>query len=159
MELELENFSVYKMSTAGETKGQRMAQGYINSNGDGICDYDYDESGVFLGYDLECEAGRVYGMTEYLTWRAPHREEGALNLLSDHAGNTDKSLMGTIGGVFLHHLLVPTIHSSECRWICYSDIRGRGRCNVQGIPMVEHTVSLDPAKTQIQGKILGLVIG
>lgn len=148
------DFSVYKMSTAGETKGQRMAQGYINSNGDGICDYDYDESGVFLGYDLECEDGQIYGMTEYLTWRAPHREEGALNLLSDHAGNTDKSLMGTIGGVsaplaspndpFLVNVAGYAIATSEVG----EDV------TFKGIPMVEHTVSLDPAKTQIQGKIL-----
>ena len=43
--------SVYIMSTAGDNVGQRLAQGYINSDGNGLCDYDYDESGVFLGYD------------------------------------------------------------------------------------------------------------
>ena len=62
---------MYIMSTAGDNVGQRLAQGYINSDGNGLCDYDYDESGVFLGYDLECEAGQIYGMTEHLPWR-PH---------------------------------------------------------------------------------------
>ena len=66
------DWSVYKMSTKGDTMGQRMAQGYVNSDGDGICDYDYGANGNFIGYDLPCEDGQVYGMTEHLTWRAPH---------------------------------------------------------------------------------------
>ena len=149
------DFSVYKMSTAGDSKGQRLAQGYINSDGDGLCDYDYDSSGVFIGYDLPCEEGQVYGMTEHLTWRAPHREDGSLGLLSDHAGNTDTSLMGTIGGVsaplaspndpFLVNVAGYAIATSEVG----DDV------DFKGIPMVEHSVSLDPANTQIQGKILG----
>ena len=149
------DFSAYKMSTAGETKGQRLAQGYINSDGDGLCDYDYDSSGVFIGYDLPCEEGQVYGMTEHLTWRAPHREDGSLGLLSGHAGNTDTSLMGTIGGVsaplaspsdpFLVNVAGYAIATSEVG----------DEVDYKGIPMVEHRVSLDPANTQIQGKILG----
>ena len=90
---------MYKMSTRGETMGQRMAQGYINSDGDGLCDYDYDANGDFIGYDIPCEDGQIYGMTEHLTWRAPHRESGANGLLSAHAGNNDTSLMGTVGSL------------------------------------------------------------
>ena len=40
------DYSVYKMSTRGETIGQRMAQGYINSDGNGLCDYDYDSNEI-----------------------------------------------------------------------------------------------------------------
>ena len=93
------DWSVYKMSTKGDTMGQRMAQGYINSDGDGFCDFDYDANGNFIGYDVVCEENQVYGMTEHLTWRAPHREEGANGLLTAHAGNAETSLMGTAGSL------------------------------------------------------------
>ena len=53
--------------------GQRMAQGYINSVGMGSVT-DYDANGDFIGYDLPCEHGKVYGMTEHLTWRGLHTE-------------------------------------------------------------------------------------
>ena len=149
------DFSVYKMSTAGDTKGQRLAQGYINSDGDGLCDYDYDSDGVFIGYDVACEDGQIYGMTEHLTWRAPHRESSSLGLLSDHAGNTDTSLRGTIGGVS-----APLASPNEpfmlnvAGYAIATSVVGEETV-FNGIPMVEHTVSLDPAQTQIQGKILG----
>ncbi|MFL2972311.1 MAG: hypothetical protein ACJZ4Q_01325 [Candidatus Thalassarchaeaceae archaeon] len=51
------DWSVYKMSTKGDTMGQRMAQGYVNSDGDGFCDFDYGANGNFIGYDLPCEDG------------------------------------------------------------------------------------------------------
>ena len=80
-------------------------------------------------------------MTEHLTWRAPHREDGSLGLLSDHAGNTDTSLMGTIGGVsaplaspndpFLVNVAGYAIATSEVG----DDV------DYKGIPMVEHRVS------------------
>tara|TARA_B100001175_G_scaffold315422_1_gene326943 strand:+ start:3718 stop:6339 length:2622 start_codon:yes stop_codon:yes gene_type:complete len=148
------DFSVYKMSTAGDTQGQRLAQGYINSDGDGLCDYDYDSDENFIGYDLPCEEGQIYGMTEHLTWRAPHREDASLGLLSDHAGNTDTSLMGTIGGdpplatpdePFLVNVAGYAIATSTVG----------DDTTFKGIPMVDHSISLDPAQTQIQGKILG----
>ena len=143
--------SVYMMSTAGDNVRQRLAQGYINSNGDGLCDYDYDAGGNFLGNDLECEEGQIYGMTEYLPWRAPHREDAALGLLSDHVGNDDTIVAGTIGDIadaenpFSVNIIGYAIAQS---------VVGSGT-TYKGIDMVEHTVTLDPSSTQIQGKLIG----
>jgi hypothetical protein len=145
------DWSVYKMSTKGDTMGQRMAQGYINSDGNGLCDFDYESDGTFIGYDLECEDGRVYGMTEHLTWRAPHREEGASGLLSAHAGNSDTSLMGTAGSLatpndpFSFNVAGYAIATSEVG----------SKTTYKGIDMVEHSVTVEPENTQIQGKLIG----
>ena len=145
------DWSVYKMSTRGDTLGQRMAQGYINSDGNGLCDYDYDTNGDFIGYDIPCEDGQVYGMTEHLTWRAPHREEATSGLLSAHAGNDDTSLMGTVGSLaspndpFNLNVAGYAIATSEVG----------SMTNHKGIEMVEHTVTVDPSNTQIQGKLVG----
>ena len=145
------DWSVYKMSTRGDTLGQRMAQGYINSDGDGMCDYDYDVNGDFIGFDIPCEDGQVYGMTEHLTWRAPHREEAASGLLSAHAGNDDTSLMGTVGSLaspndpFNLNVAGYAIATSEVG----------STTEYKGIEMVEHTVKLNPSNSQIQGKLIG----
>ena len=145
------DWSVYKMSTRGDTLGQRMAQGYINSDGDGMCDYDYDSNGGFIGYDIPCEDGQVYGMTEHLTWRAPHREEAASGLLSAHAGNDDTSLMGTVGSLaspndpFNLNVAGYAIATSEVG----------SKTDYKGIEMVEHKINLDPSNSQIQGKLIG----
>ena len=145
------DWSVYKMSTKGDTMGQRMAQGYINSDGNGLCDFDYESDGAFIGYDLECEEGQVYGMTEHLTWRAPHREEGASGLLSAHAGNNDTSLMGTAGSLaapndpFSFNVAGYAIATSEVG----------SKTTYKGIDMVEHSVTVEPENTQIQGKLIG----
>ena len=145
------DWSVYKMSTRGDTLGQRMAQGYINSDGDGMCDYDYDANGDFIGFDIPCEDGQVYGMTEHLTWRAPHREEAASGLLSAHAGNNDTSLMGTVGSLaspndpFNLNVAGYAIATSEVG----------SKTDYKGIEMVEHNINLDPSNSQIQGKLIG----
>jgi len=145
------DWSVFKMSTKGDTLGQRMAQGYINSDGNGLCDFDYDANGAFIGYDLPCEDGQVYGMTEHLTWRAPHREEGASGLLTAHAGNSDTSLMGTAGSLaspndpFSFNVAGYAIATSEVG----------SKTTYKGIDMVEHTVTVEPTNTQIQGKLIG----
>ena len=39
------DFSVYVMSTKGDTIGQSVSQGYINSDGDGLCDFKLDSDG------------------------------------------------------------------------------------------------------------------
>ena len=145
------DWSVYKMSTKGDTMGQRMAQGYINSDGDGFCDFDYDANGNFIGYDVVCEENQVYGMTEHLTWRAPHREEGANGLLTAHAGNAETSLMGTAGSLaspndpFNFNVAGYAVATSEVG----------DETTYKGIDMVEHTVTVDPVNTQIQGKLIG----
>ena len=145
------DWSVFKMSTKGDTMGQRMAQGYINSDGDGICDFDYDANGDFIGYDLPCDDGQVYGMTEHLTWRAPHRDEGANGPLTAHAGNSDTSLMGTAGSLatpndpFSFNVAGYAVATSEVG----------EETTYKGIDMVEHTVTVEPTTTQIQGKLIG----
>ncbi|MBF93412.1 MAG: hypothetical protein CMB78_06540 [Euryarchaeota archaeon] len=149
--------SVYKMSTAEETRGQRMAQGYINSDGDGTCDFDYDSSGAFIGYDLPCDPGQVYGMTEHLTWRAPHREEGASGghaasaLLTNHAGNNETSLMGTVGGLASPN---DPFNLNVAGYAIGTSVVG-GETTYKGIDMIEHTVTVNPSNTQIQGKLIG----
>ena len=145
------DYSVYKMSTKGETMGQRMAQGYINSDGNGLCDYDYDSNGDFMGYDIPCEDGQVYGMTEHLTWRAPHRESGANGLLSSHAGNDDTSLMGTVGSLASPY---DPFNFNVAGYAIATSVVG-SESEYKGIDMVEHKVQLDPSNSQIQGKLLG----
>ena len=145
------DWSVYKMSTKGDTMGQRMAQGYVNSDGDGICDYDYGANGNFIGYDLPCEDGQVYGMTEHLTWRAPHREDAANGLLTAHAGNADTSLMGTAGSLASPN--DPISFNVAGYAIATSEVGSE--TTYKGIDMVEHTVTVEPANTQIQGKLIG----
>ena len=145
------DWSVYKMSTEGETMGQRMAQGYINSDGDGLCDFDYDANGNFIGYDLECEDDQVYGMTEHLTWRAPHREEGASGLLSANAGNDVTSLMGTAGSLATPN--DPFSLNVAGYAVATTDVGNKE--TYKGIEMVKHTVNVNPANTQIQGKLIG----
>ena len=143
--------SVYVVSTSGDSVGQQLMQGYINSDGDGMCDYDYDSDGAFLGYDLECSENQTYGMTEHLPWRAPHREDSALGLLSDHVGNPVTSLSGTVGGIadadesFDVNLIGYTIANSEVG----------DTVTHKGIEMVEHRVTADLASNQIQGKLIG----
>jgi len=145
------DWSVFKMSTKGDTIGQRMAQGYINSDGNGLCDFDYDSNGDFIGYDIPCEDGDVYGMTEHLTWRAPHREEGASGLLSAHAGNSNTILAGTAGSLatpddsFALNVAGYAVAATEVG----------SKTTYKGIEMVEHTVTVNPAETQIQGKLIG----
>ena len=145
------DWSVYKMSTNEETLGQRMAQGYINSDGDGMCDYDYDSDGSFIGYDIPCEDGQVYGMTEHLTWRAPHREDGASGLLSAHAGNDDTSLMGTVGSLATPN---DSFSLNVAGYAIANSVVG-SKTDHKGIEMVEHTIKVDPSNSQIQGKLIG----
>ena len=150
------DYSAYVMSTRGETIGQRLMQGYVNSDGDGLCDFDYSEAGVYLGGygtgGLECEDGQIYGMTEYLTWRAPHRDnlnyglmEEAVGSSSDYAilgnsvgaiGNADESFKYNLGG----YAVAATEVGEEVEF--------------KGIPMVEHSIVLDATQHNIQSKLI-----
>ena len=143
--------SVYKMSTAEDTRGQRLAQGYINSDGNQMCDFDYDANGNFIGYDLPCEDGRVYGMTPYLTWRSDHREDATQGLQSAHAGNSDRSLSGTVGGLAS---ATDPFNVNVAGYAIGTSTQG-DKVTYKGIEMYEHSVVLDPSNTQIQGKLLG----
>jgi hypothetical protein len=90
-------------------------------------------------------------MTEHLTWRAPHREEGASGLLSANAGNDVTSLMGTAGSLATPN--DPFSLNVAGYAVATTDVGNKE--TYKGIEMVEHTVNLNPANTQIQGKLIG----
>jgi len=149
------DYTVYQMSTGtGANNADNMEhgllRGYINSDGDGLCDFKLDSDGN-AEYDVPCEANETYGMTEHLPWRAPHNEAASYGLLSESVGNTNTVWAGTIGGIadaedpVNVNLVGYAIATSEVGdKVTYKDI-----------PMVEHSISLDPAENQIQGKLIG----
>ncbi|MDP6562840.1 MAG: hypothetical protein QF377_03630, partial [Candidatus Thalassarchaeum sp.] len=153
------DFSVYQMKIPTSVDGLGTAEhafmeGYINSDGDGLCDFKLDADGN-AEYGVECEANETYGMTEYLPWRAPHREASVYGLLSDHVGNSNTEITGTIGGIadadepFSVNLVGYSIAQTEVgETVTY-----------KGIEMVEHHVALDPAENQIQAKLVGFSLG
>ena len=146
------DYSAYVMSTKGDTIGQRLMQGYVNSDGDGICDFDYSSAGVYLGEDIECEEGQVYGMTEFLTWRAPHRDNLNYGLMEEAVGSSiDYAVLGnSIGAIgtsdnsFKYNLggyaVAETVVGNEVEF--------------KGIPMVEHSIVLDATQHNIQSKLI-----
>ena len=146
------DYSAYVMSTRGDTIGQRLMQGYVNSDGDGICDFDYSSGGVYLGEDIECEDGQVYGMTEYLTWRAPHRDNLNYGLMEEAVGSsTDYAVLGnSIGAIgtsdesFKYNLGGYAVASTEVG----------DEVEFKGIPMVEHSIVLDATQHNIQSKLI-----
>tara|TARA_B100001113_G_scaffold204764_1_gene167909 strand:+ start:8819 stop:11653 length:2835 start_codon:yes stop_codon:yes gene_type:complete len=149
------DFTVYMISTGtGSNNADNMEhgiqRGYINSDGDGLCDFKLDSDGVAT-YDVPCEPNEVYGMTEHLPWRAPHNELLSLSLLTDNVGNSNTVWAGTIGGIadaddpfsvnLAGYSVAETVVGEE---VTYKEI-----------PMIEHKISLDPAENQIQGKLIG----
>tara|TARA_B100001142_G_scaffold89534_1_gene91275 strand:- start:6846 stop:9644 length:2799 start_codon:yes stop_codon:yes gene_type:complete len=149
------DFTVYMMSTGtGNNNADNMEhglqRGFINSDGDGLCDFKLDTDGVAT-YDVPCEVGEIYGMTEYLPWRAPHKEASTLGLLTENVGNSNTVWAGTIGGIadakesfnvnLAGYSIAPTVVGSEADY--------------KEIPMVDHSIALDPADNQIQGKLIG----
>jgi len=149
------DYTVYQMSTGtGANNADNMEhgllRGYINSDGDGLCDFKLDSDGN-AEFDVPCEANETYGMTEHLPWRAPHNEAASHGLLSESVGNTNTVWAGTIGGIadaedpVNVNLVGYAIATSEVGdKVTYKDI-----------PMIEHSISLDPAENQIQGKLIG----
>ncbi len=146
------DYSAYVMSTRGDTIGQRLMQGYVNSDGDGLCDFDYSAGGVYLGANIECEDGQIYGMTEYLTWRAPHRDNQNYGLMEEAVGSSaENSILGnTIGAIgdsddsFKFNLGGYAVASTEVG----------DEVEYKGIPMVEHSIVLDPTQHNIQSKLI-----
>ena len=149
------DYSVYVMSTGTgaqdrSTTGQRLMQGYINSDGDGICDTVLDDNGD-AQLNVDCAANTTYALTEHLPWRAPHKEAAVFRLLTPHVGNNMTSVSGTIGGIadaddpFKVNLVGYAITESEVG----------EKINYKGIEMVEHSIDLDPSENQIQAKLVG----
>ena len=97
-----------------------------------------------------CDEGEIYGLTEHLPWRAPHREAATYGLLTDNIGNSNTVVAGTIGGI------ADADDSFSINLVGYSiaeSVPGE-MTDFKGIPMREHTVDLDPAENQIQAKLI-----
>jgi len=155
------DFSVYVASTGtgahadDGTLGQRLMEGYINSDGNGYCDFKLNADGTEADADSDgmypCEEGEIYGLTGHLPWRAPHREASTYGLLTDHVGNDVTELAGTIGDIgsadepFKYNLVGYSITDS---------VPGE-MGEFKGVPMRHHTITLDPAENQIQAKLIG----
>ena len=144
--------SAYVMSIEGDTIGQRLMQGYANTDGDGLCDFDYSESGIYLGEDIECTEGQVYGMTEYLTWRAPAKDAANYGLMEEAVGSSiDYAVLGgSIGAIgtadesFKYNLGGYAVAETEVG----------DEVEFKGIPMVEHSIVLDATQHNIQSKLI-----
>ena len=149
------DFDVYVASTEGDNVGQRLRQGYINSDGDGFCDFKLNSDGTMADADSSgmypCEEGDLYGFTEHLPWRAPHRETSTLGLLSAHVGNENTVVAGAVGGV------ADSDDPFRVNLVGYAmaeSVPGDME-TYKGIEMRAHTVNLDPSQNQIQAKLIG----
>ena len=149
------DYDVYVASTQGDDMGQRLRQGYINSDGDGHCDFKLNSDGTMADADSSgmypCEDGELYGFTEHLPWRAPHRETSTLGLLSAHVGNDNTVVAGAVGGV------ADSENSFKVNLVGYAmaeSVPGDME-TYKGIEMRAHTVNLDPSQNQIQAKLIG----
>ena len=146
------DYSAYVMSIEGDTIGQRLMQGYANTDGDGLCDFDYSVSGVYLGEDIECTEGQVYGMTEYLTWRAPAKDAANYGLMEEAVGSSvDYAVLansigaiGTADESFKYNLGGYAVAMTEVG----------EEVEFKGIPMVEHSIVLDATQHNIQSKLI-----
>jgi hypothetical protein len=146
------DYSAYVMSIEGDTIGQRLMQGYANTDGDGLCDFDYSASGVYLGEDIECTEGQVYGMTEYLTWRAPAKDAANYGLMEEAVGSSVdyavlENSIGAIGAAdesFKYNLGGYAVAMTEVG----------DNVEFKGIPMVEHSIVLDATQHNIQSKLI-----
>ena len=149
------DFSVYVMSTKGDTIGQALLQGYVNSDGNGLCDYKLDSAGA-AQFDVECEANETYALTAHLPWRAPYSEEATYGLLSAHVGNSNTETAGTIGGKSAPIVRDPSSpFSLNVVGYAIGESTVVGDVVYKGIDMVEHQVVLDPSEHQIQAKLIG----
>ena len=149
------DYDVYVASTEGNNMGQRLLQGYINSDGNGFCDFKLNSDGTMADADSSgmypCEEGELYGFTEHLPWRAPHRETSTLGLLSAHVGNENTVVAGAVGGV------ADSDDPFRVNLVGYAmaeSVPGDME-TYKGIEMRAHTVNLDPSQNQIQAKLIG----
>ena len=149
------DYDVYVASTEGDNMGQRLLQGYINSDGNGHCDFKLNSDGTMADADSSgmypCEEGELYGFTEHLPWRAPHRETSTLGLLSAHVGNENTVVAGAVGGV------ADSDDPFRVNLVGYAmaeSVPGDME-TYKGIEMRAHTVNLDPSQNQIQAKLIG----
>ena len=149
------DYDVYVASTEGDNMGQRLRQGYINSDGNGFCDFKLNSDGTMADADSSgmypCEEGELYGFTEHLPWRAPHRETSTLGLLSAHVGNENTVVAGAVGGV------ADSDDPFRVNLVGYAmaeSVPGDME-TYKGIEMRAHTVNLDPSQNQIQAKLIG----
>ncbi len=149
------DYDVYVASTQGDNIGQRLLSGYINSDGDGYCDFKLNADGTMANADSSgtyaCDDGELYGFTEHLPWRAPHRETSTLGLLSPHVGNTNTVVAGTVGGIADSE---DSFRVNLAGYAIEETVPGDME-TYKGIEMRSHTINLDPSENQIQAKLIG----
>ena len=140
------DYDVYVASTEGDNMGQRLRQGYINSDGNGHCDFKLNSDGTMADADSSgmypCEEGELYGFTEHLPWRAPHRETSTLGLLSAHVGNDNTVVAGAVGGI------ADSEDSFKVNLVGYAmaeSVPGEME-TYKGIEMRSHSVNLEPSE-------------
>ena len=125
------DYSVYEdtTTTQGDTPGLRIAEGYLDS-----------------------ETGEVYAMSEHMPWRSPASETATLGLLSAHVGNDATDQSDAFGGMATD---ADEIQKINLVGYAISDTTVEGDLEFKGIPMVHHSVALDPTANQIQAKLIG----
>jgi hypothetical protein len=125
------DYSVYEdtTTTQGDTPGLRIAEGYLDS-----------------------ETGEVYAMSEYMPWRSPASETATLGLLSAHVGNDATDQSDAFGGMATDADEIQVINLVG---YAISNTAVEGNVEFKGIPMVHHSVALDPTANQIQAKLIG----
>jgi hypothetical protein len=125
------DYSVYEdtTTTQGDTPGLRIAEGYLDS-----------------------ETGEVYAMSEHMPWRSPASETATLGLLSAHVGNDMTDQSDAFGGMATD---ADEIQKINLVVYAIADTVVEGNVEFKGIPMVHHSVALDPTANQIQAKLIG----
>jgi hypothetical protein len=125
------DYSVYEdtTTTQGDTPGLRIAEGYLDS-----------------------ETGEVYAMSEHMPWRSPASETATLGLLSAHVGNDMTDQSDAFGGMATD---ADEIQKINLVGYAIADTVVEGNVEFKGIPMVHHSVALDPTANQIQAKLIG----
>ncbi len=130
-ELSTGDYSVYEETTTaqGNTPGLRVAEGYLNS-----------------------DTGEEYDMSEHMPWRSPAAEAATFGLLSAHVGNDLTDQSNAFGG-----MATDADEPQKINLVGYAidETFLVGDVEFKGIPMVHHSVALDPTANQIQAKLIG----
>jgi hypothetical protein len=91
-------------------------------------------------------------MSEYMPWRSPASETATLGLLSAHVGNDATDQSDAFGGMATDADEIQVINLVG---YAISNTAVEGNVEFKGIPMVHHSVALDPTANQIQAKLIG----
>ena len=136
------DYSVYEETTTAQgydtdgdghrdiTPGLRVAEGYLNS-----------------------DTGEVYAMSEHMPWRSPASETATYGLLTANVGNDFTDQTNALGGMTRGN----SDEAQKINLVGYAmaETSVEGEVEFKGIPMIHHSVALDPAAHQIQAKLIG----